>query len=143
MKTFFTIQMGKWRVPKALGYRFVDTTVKSGELLFAPTWDLLGRYKSGEIGNHGYTLEYYSLINTRLKNSRNAFESLFVPDTPVALACFCGARSFCHRRLLASVLVDECDGQYEGELISEEEVVQFEHDQFLSYSQWKEDYLNK
>ena len=42
----YTIQISKWRKAEQLGVQFKDVTVKSGDKLFAPTWDFLMEYKN-------------------------------------------------------------------------------------------------
>ena len=37
----YTIQIGKWRKAKALGFEVLNTTVMNGDRRLSPSWDLL------------------------------------------------------------------------------------------------------
>lgn len=119
MKQFYTMQISQWRKAKEMGLRTVDTTVKSGHLALAPTWELLRRYKENEINDDIYTDEYYKLLFQRYQVTPNAFDPLFGEDEkPVALMCYCGAGKFCHRYLLMSFLSNNFEATWLGEITS-------------------------
>lgn len=101
---FYTTTVYSWRKIKKLNIAFIDTTVKSGNKLFAPTWPLLAKYKSGEIDAEEYTKVFYELMRDSYKNHPEEWDALFEHDI-LALACYCKAGNFCHRLLLKDILL--------------------------------------
>lgn len=89
---------------KAQGINWLDTTVKSGDPVFAPTWDMVLGYKQGTITEEQYTEQYKRLmeISWQLHETR----WLEVLDTDrLVLGCYCAPGAFCHRRLLAKMMM--------------------------------------
>ena len=92
----------------------LDITVKSGDKTFAPTWDIVGKVKKGLMSEEEYTKEYYRLMRNSYKNNRSEWDKLLKQDE-VVLVCFCKKGSFCHRYLLADMLI-KLGAEYKGEI---------------------------
>ena len=99
----WTIQMGQWRKAKERNVTLVDTTVKSGDRLFAPTWDMVTQWHAGALSEAAYTEQYYALMRLSFRNNKAAWLS-FLQQDEIALACYCKAGGFCHRHLLLRIL---------------------------------------
>jgi hypothetical protein len=95
----WTIQIAQWRLAQQLDITLIDTTVKSGNPAFSPTWEMVSAYKNGCIGEEEYSIHYNILIREKWITHRNAFEEVLALPK-VALACYCKAGDFCHRHLL-------------------------------------------
>ncbi|MCW4014048.1 MAG: hypothetical protein NWF07_13830 [Candidatus Bathyarchaeota archaeon] len=94
----------------------IDITVKSAKGIakkFAPTWDMVKKYKEGKLSKLQYTRKYARMIN-RLK--AEDFEELIGDKKRIILTCYCKAGEFCHRTLLAKFLEQEGYGIYGGEI---------------------------
>lgn len=96
------------------GKNRLDITVKSGDKTFAPIWDMVSKYKKGLITEEEYTKEYYKLMRNSYKNHKDKWDQLLDQDE-VVLVCFCKKGSFCHRYLLAEILV-KLGAEYRGEI---------------------------
>ena len=96
------------------GENRLDITVKSGNKLFAPTWDIVGKVKKGLMTEEEYTKEYYKLMRNSYKNNRSKWDEL-LNQNEVVLVCFCRKGSFCHRYILADMLV-KLGAEYKGEI---------------------------
>lgn len=103
----YTIQLAKWRRAKELGIPLIDTTVKSGEEAFSPTWDMVSGHKQGTLTDEEYTALYKELMLKSIKRSPARWAELMKMDK-VAIACYCGKGKFCHRHLLAEILEKLC-----------------------------------
>jgi uncharacterized protein YeaO (DUF488 family) len=99
----WTIQMARWRLAQAQGIHFIDTTVKSGNPAFAPTWDIVLASKSGQMSPQEYTQRYLELMRQSLRHNPAPWEQLQQQEK-IALACYCPAGQFCHRLVLAAAL---------------------------------------
>ncbi len=81
----------------------LDITVKSGDKVFAPTWDLVMAYKKGRISEAQYREHYFRLMRTSYREHKARWlEVLAMPV--VTLCCFCRPGEFCHRTILAELL---------------------------------------
>ena len=81
----------------------LDITVKSGDKVFAPTWDLVMGYKQGRISEAEYRKQYVELMRASYrKNKARWLEVLAMPV--VTLCCYCRPGEFCHRTILAELL---------------------------------------
>lgn len=107
MVTIYTVQMAKWRKCKELGIELIDTTVKSGDPIFAPTWDIVSAVKEGRITPEQYTEVYLELMRKSFKEHRDAWLALLSKPV-IAIACYCKTGAFCHRHLLLSYLEKAC-----------------------------------
>jgi uncharacterized protein YeaO (DUF488 family) len=96
------------------GKNRLDITVKSGSQIFAPTWDMVIKFKKGLMIEEEYTKEYYKLMRKSYKNNREKWDQLLNQDE-VVLVCFCKKGSFCHRYLLAEILV-KLGAEYKEEI---------------------------
>lgn len=106
----WTIQLSQWRVAQRLAIPLIDTTVKSGDPVFAPTWEIVTAVKSGRITQQQYTEHYLSLMRKSWLNNRQRWLDLCHQDT-AAIACYCAQGVFCHRHLLAEYLKRVCVSQ--------------------------------
>jgi hypothetical protein len=97
----YTIQNGKYR--KAKG-QFVDTTVKTGVVYFAPTWDMVLQYKNKIICEDVYISLYTNLMRQSFKDNNLVWLKLFDFEE-ITLGCYCKAGDFCHRHLLVEMLL--------------------------------------
>jgi uncharacterized protein YeaO (DUF488 family) len=91
----------------------LDITVKSGDKLFAPTWNLVMGYKNGTITEEHYTEGYLALMRLSYKRNREQWQALLARDS-VTLCCYCKRGDFCHRVILAKIL-EKLGAQYMGE----------------------------
>ena len=96
------------------GNNRLDVTVKTGFNLLAPTWDMVMGYKSGEITKDKYTELYYNKMRLSYTNNRSFWDQL-LKRNEVVLVCFCKVGDFCHRLLLADILV-KLGAEYLGEI---------------------------
>ena len=100
-----------------------DITVKSAKNpAFTPTWNMVNGVKADSkcgfsITIQEYTDEYRTMMLLSYKNYRADWDRLISMVNPV-LACFCGSDDFCHRFLLADMLV-KLGCIYDGELTKE------------------------
>lgn len=120
----FTIQVGKWRLAKDRDIKVMDTTVKSGYSLFAPTWDMVLGHKAGTLSDEEYSALYRNLLLGSWKKDRQKWLDFLNDDDQYALACYCPAGKFCHRHLLVKFLQQLCKQldipfEYYGELTDE------------------------
>lgn len=93
----------------------LDITVKTGLQMFAPTWEMVWGVKKEESYSHEkYTKEYYKKMRKSYKEHREYWNWLLNQDK-VVLVCFCKAGDFCHRLLLADILV-KLGAKYMGEI---------------------------
>lgn len=99
----YTIQLSKWRWAAIFGIEVLDTTVKSGDKTFAPTWDMVNAVKSSEITEEQYTELYTELMRKGYKDNKERWLEVLKKDR-VAFACYCPKDTFCHRHLLVDIL---------------------------------------
>jgi len=90
-----------------------DITVKSGNKIFAPTWNIVMDYKNNIITAEEYTKEYHNLMVKSYYNNLNEWNKL-LNEEQITLVCFCKSGDFCHRLLLAEYL-SKLDAEYLGE----------------------------
>lgn len=107
----FTAQMSKWRQLKERNIELIDTTVKTGELAFAPEWNWVMTHKSGELDDDQYAELYYAKMRHSYRSCHETWNRLLLSTGPVALACFCTAGNFCHRHLLKDILEKLCQAR--------------------------------
>lgn len=77
----------------------------SHEIPFAPTKDILDRYKKNQISWEEYEVEYNELIKRR--NVSDLFKTKYLKYDNVLLLCSEPTPVCCHRRLLAEALSKE------------------------------------
>jgi uncharacterized protein YeaO (DUF488 family) len=115
--------MSSWRKAKSLNIPFYDVTVKSGDKIFAPSWDILMKYKSNDniLERESVYIEAFTKhMRESYKNNKQYWID-FLSQEEVAIACYCKAGSFCHRKLLVNMFEKVCrihniDFEYIGEL---------------------------
>ncbi len=92
----------------------LDITV-SGGTPFAPSWAMVRDIKMGRLTEKAYTEQYLKMMRESYKNNRQMWELLLAREQ-ITLVCFCrGAGTFCHRVLLAQILVG-LGAKYLGEV---------------------------
>lgn len=92
----------------------LDITVKGKDSLgkyFAPTWNMVMGFKSGDISQAKYTELYAKILDEVPKSIWRKV----LREKRVVLVCFCRKDSFCHRFLLAKEL-EARGGIYKGEI---------------------------
>ena len=94
----YTAQIGKYKGPDAY-----DVTVKSGDINFAPTWDIVQAWKAGEISWDTYSQRYRELMLNSYKLNQRAWHEL-LNKSILTLLCYCRAGENCHRYLLADFI---------------------------------------
>lgn len=92
----------------------LDITVKSGDKVFAPTWDLVRNIKSGKITELQYKRYYEVLMEHSYITHKEHWKQL-LNMKKVVLLCYCPANTFCHRLLLARIL-EKYGAKYYGEI---------------------------
>jgi hypothetical protein len=115
-----TIQLAKRRLAERLDIPVIDTTVKSGLRIFAPTWHMVTSVKDGTISEETYTKMYFDLMRNSYRDHNDIWAE-FCNREEVAVACYCKAGEFCHRHLLVAILQKVCTHNgisffYAGEL---------------------------
>lgn len=103
MTLFHTVHNAQWRRVKADGFLLLDITVKTGEKVFAPTWDNLMAYKRSELSEGEYTERYVQKMRASLTTHPALWRGLF-DGTPRAVGCFCAKGTFCHRYIFVGLL---------------------------------------
>lgn len=103
----FTLQLSKWRIARDMGVEYLDTTVKSGNPAFAPSWEIVREVKSGAMTEERYTEVYKDLMRESYRNHRSEWEELLTKDE-IALCCYCPKDHFCHRHILVRMLEALC-----------------------------------
>jgi len=102
----WTIQMAKWRMLRLTEVHLIDITVKSGIKALAPSWDLLQRYRSDPASmEQTYREEFAELMVKSQSEHPEIWDDLLKMES-IALACYCKAGKFCHRHLVADLLVE-------------------------------------
>lgn len=104
----FTAQMSKWRQLKAANIELIDTTVKTGEATWRPTWDMVMASKSGELSNEDYTRLYLEMMRESYRANPAEWDRLLLSTGPKAIACYCAPGHFCHRHILKDILEKIC-----------------------------------
>ena len=94
----YTAQIGKYK-----GQDAYDVTVKSGDINFAPTWDIVQAWKAGEISWEDYSQRYRELMLSSYKRNQRAWHEILEKGV-LTLLCYCRASDHCHRYLLADFL---------------------------------------
>lgn len=123
----YTIQLAQWRKAQAMGYEVLDTTVKSGDKTFAPTWEIVRAVKDGVslsgiefTPEEDYTNRYSNLMRDSWRVNKEKWLEVCRRDT-VVIGCYCSNGKFCHRYLLVSYLEKVCNlynipFEYAGEI---------------------------
>lgn len=111
----YTYQVAHWRRLQNRGIRLVDTTVKTGCVQLAPTWEMVLGVKRGTLSEAQYTTHYQQILEYWWFRDPLFFDDLM--QTPrLAVGCYCAAGQFCHRHLLVGFLQHITPLEYRGEL---------------------------
>lgn len=103
----WTIQLAQWRRLPKDRIVLLDTTVRTGDPVFAPSWEIVMDVKAGKISEQEYTDRYKEMMRASWKANRTRWVEVCGLGE-VAIACYCGAGKFCHRHLLKSYLESSC-----------------------------------
>jgi uncharacterized protein YeaO (DUF488 family) len=103
----FTIQLAQWRKAKQQGIPVLDTTVRTGDKCFAPSWDMVMGVKSGELTEDEYTKLYKLKMLDSIEQNPSRWGEVLKMDS-VAVACYCPKGTFCHRHITAEILQKLC-----------------------------------
>lgn len=79
----YTAQIGKYKGPDAY-----DVTVKSGDINFAPTWDIVQAWKAGQISWDIYSQRYRELMLQSYKRNQRAWHEILEKGV-LTLLCYC------------------------------------------------------
>lgn len=115
----WTVHNARHAKVKDAGIRFLDCTVMTGAMPFAPDPKHLRAYKAGELSERAYTALYRSLMATSMLTYPRTWKTVLEAEK-VAIGCVCGAGKYCHRYLLVSIIRDACKKKgvtfsYQGE----------------------------
>ena len=94
----------------------LDITVKGQDPIgkaFAPTWDMVTKYKKGLLTDREYAQKYKKMMTDSCESNHEAWDWILTQEE-VTIVCFCPKGAFCHRRLLAKMLV-QLGAEYMGE----------------------------
>lgn len=122
----FTAQMARYRLAEQRNIPHIDTTVKSGDKVFAPSWDIVMRHKGGTLDDAGYSDVYKEMMRNSYRNNTARWTEVEQMEE-VCMMCYCPACTqekyvFCHRYLLVTMFKFLCDKhgtpfEYVGELV--------------------------
>lgn len=118
----YTTRVNRRIMCQTKGITFLDTTIKTGDKRFAPTWDMVTAFKEGRLRPDDYRREYYDLMRKSYVAHKERWLEVVSHTSPVAIACFCQTGLFCHRHLLKTMFEKVCLAHaipfvYKGELI--------------------------
>lgn len=118
MRLYTACVYGKYIVERT-DVPYLDITVKSGDRVFAPTWDILMSYKSSK--DEGvYTKAFLELMRESYVVNKERWLEVLNSDS-IAIACYCHRGTFCHRYLLVEVFEKianhlKIEFEYKGEI---------------------------
>ena len=118
----YTAQIdGKWKETAAA----LDTTMKSKDplgLVFAPDDpQMVFNLKRGLVSTAAYRTWYLGVLRRSYCGQRTHWEELLARPL-VILLCYCRPEHFCHRYLLAEMLIT-LGAEYRGEILAEGQIV--------------------
>jgi uncharacterized protein YeaO (DUF488 family) len=111
----YTYQLSRTHKVKDRGIPYMDTSIKSGDWMLAPTWELLAAYKYYGLSEAEYTEQYNQLLESRLIEYPEYFKDLFNIEV-LAVGCYCIPGKFCHRHLLVKFLIKHTETINRGEI---------------------------
>lgn len=88
----------------------LDVTVKSGDKVFAPSWEIVMGYKNGSISAETYTEKYIQMMRLSYKKNRSRWEEVLKMDE-ICFCCYCAKNEFCHRHILADIFKKICESK--------------------------------
>jgi uncharacterized protein YeaO (DUF488 family) len=93
----------------------LDITVKTGDLDFAPTWDMVMGHKNGTMTDGEYTRRYMDILRISYDKAHDKWLDILSRDE-VTFVCYCKTgKLFCHRKILAYIFSRLEDVEYMGE----------------------------
>jgi uncharacterized protein YeaO (DUF488 family) len=117
-----TIQKSRELDAHLAGVPVLDITVKSGELIFAPSREALNAYKYGSprMTEAEYTKLYIQKMRESFKQNKKRWLQVARMDR-VCFVCYCSEHTFCHRYILVELFEKVCgkrgiEFEYAGEL---------------------------
>lgn len=105
-KSIYTVQISNARSAHMEDIPVLDITVKSGDSTFAPTWEMVLKYKAGEMSEAEYMEHYQRLMRVSQDLYDQRWKEVLAYDT-IALACYCRPGNFCHRQILKDLIVEK------------------------------------
>lgn len=89
---------------------FIDTTVKSGDSTFSPSWDFLMEYKNSnkdEGAQQVYTARYVEKMKQSIKDNPTRWREVMnlAVSGDLVIGCYCAGGKFCHRLILKDILI--------------------------------------
>lgn len=110
----YTSTVWGYSPPDNHGTDKLDITVKTGSTVFQPTWEMVIGFKNGSWNEDQYTRQYLALMRKKWRTHREVWD-LLLSKKRIVLCCYCKPGDFCHRLLLAELLV-KCGAEYKGEI---------------------------
>lgn len=111
----YTYQLAHHRRLKGRDIVLVDTSVKTGHIQLAPSWDMVMSIKKTSISEIEYTRRYREILDYWWFRDPLFFDHLFTIPV-VAFGCYCKAGVFCHRHLLVDFIKNVTPLTYKGEI---------------------------
>jgi len=99
----------------------LDITIKGKDSIgqyFAPSWEMVMKTKKETLSPDEYTQQYVERMRESYREHREIWDNVLSRER-VVLVCFCPSKSFCHRYILADLLV-RCGAVYMRELENED-----------------------
>jgi hypothetical protein len=114
----YTYQLAHWRRLQKTQVPLVDTTVKTGDVRLAPTWDMVLSIKRGALSEDDYSRLYFERLDYWWFHDPMFWDELLTHPV-LAFGCYCRAGQFCHRHLLVDFLRRVTEVDYRGELTTD------------------------
>lgn len=111
----YTYQLEKTNCVWAMGIPYIDSTVKSGHPLLAPTWDIVMGVKSGKLSPDQYNEVYWAIMRERYHHCPEFFDWI-ISHKSFAFGCYCQPGKFCHRHELVKFFSEITEVKYCGEI---------------------------
>jgi uncharacterized protein YeaO (DUF488 family) len=108
MTKIYTGKIGRYKGDDGL-----DITIMTGEIAFAPSWDLVRRAKKNKISREEYKKEYLRLMRESFIKNREIWDWV-LNQNEITFLCYCPSGKFCHRILLAYIF-EKLGAEYMGE----------------------------
>jgi hypothetical protein len=90
-----------------LGPDRLSVAVGGGEEAFSPRWELVKGEKAGRISQAEFAERYERLMKASFADKPDVWRDAVTRESGrVVLTCYCRRGQFCHRRLLAMMLVE-------------------------------------
>jgi len=92
-----------------------DISVRTGDLDFAPTWEMVMGIKNHTMSEKEYTKYYLGILKISNRRAHNKWVDILNRDE-ITFVCYCKKGSkFCHRYILGKIFGRIKDVQYMGE----------------------------